>query len=106
MAWEVSSRWVVKRLGEDCQEGEGPRWVGSPQSSPQTIVLSPPKISDKYLKFHKSSSRKKPTATFLPYPWKQDKQEPKVEGPGVLKESGHCGHVHMTHSAFLMDVPT
>ena len=63
MAWEVSSRWVVKRLGEDCQEGEGPRWVGSPQSSPQTIVLSPPKISDKYLKFHKSSSRKKPTAT-------------------------------------------
>ena len=30
MAWEVGSRWAVKRLGEDCQEGEGPRWVSSP----------------------------------------------------------------------------
>lgn len=47
MAWEVSSRWAVKRLGVDCQEGQGPRWVGSPQSSPQSVLLSPPKISDK-----------------------------------------------------------
>lgn len=54
----------------------------------QTIVLSLQKISDKYLKFHKSWLRKKPLLPSCLYPWKQDKQEPKVRVLGSSKSQG------------------
>lgn len=108
MAWEVSSNWALKRLGTGCQEGEGPRWVASTQSSPQDIALTPPKISDKYLRFQKAALGR---SHLLPpaLPWKtEDKQQQKGdsegEGPGGLRESGYCGYVHMTCLAFHMDV--